>query len=99
MKNNFYLISFVIYFPTIHKRTLALQHHIIIDKLICSKSAQQRKRPVVLTLKGQVPLSTLPKPNTNKTLIRNHRRHMNVLQQSSLSSVPTRVLTYDKKNN
>ena len=45
----------MIYFPTIHKRTLTLQHHIIIAKLICSKSAQQRKRPVVLTLKGQVP--------------------------------------------
>ena len=99
MKNTFYLISFVIYFPTTHKRTLTLQHYIIIAKSICSKSAQQRKRPVVLTFKGQVPASTLPKPNTNKTLIRHHRRHMNVLQQSSLSSMPTRVLAYDKKSN
>ena len=99
MKNTFYLISFVIYFPAIHKRALTIQHHIVIAKFICSKLAQQRKRPVVLTLKGQVPASTLQKPKTNKILIRPHRRHMNVLQQSSLSSVPTRVLAYDKQNN
>ena len=45
---SFYVISYFIYFSAIYKRTLSSQYYNIITKFMCSKSAQLRKRSVLL---------------------------------------------------
>ena len=45
---SFYVISYFIYFSAVHKRTLSSQYYNIITKFMCSKSAQLRKRSVLL---------------------------------------------------
>ena len=63
----------------IHKGTLTLQHYNIIANFKRAKSAQQCKISVVLTLKIQIPPSTLHKPKAHKTPLRRCGCHMNVL--------------------